>query len=443
MRHYLPTLSPFQMVIIALCLLIPTATQMIISVSAQTSCAVPFLYRDRDPKTHSWPPGQTVIVKADDLWSDAERRAIGAGAEKWNGSAILNCSRVTFRFAGEVHFNDAADYERDPPSGTVYYQRRTFGGGFEGVDDNVSGFPPRVVSANVAIHPGRTNVADSFVYLGTHEMGHTLGLANCSCTGETTIMGPHSNTVSSWNTRGPTECDNFVVRTLYCPTPTPTPTPSGSGGGPSICVGEVRGGGGFAGNQDGSTPPADMGCTSPVLLDVAGDGFALTDLAGGSEFDLNGDGVRGRLSWTAAGSDDAWLALDRNGNGTIDDGAELFGNYTPQPTPPPGEGRNGFLALAEFDKAGQGGNGDGHLNAADAVFSFLRLWQDINHDGVSQPDELHSLPALDVTRLHLSYKESRRADAYGNRFRYRAKVDDAKGGKVNRWAWDVFLVGTP
>lgn len=189
--------------------------------------------------------------------------------------------------------------------------------------------------------------------------------------------------------------------------------------------------------------------TSPILIDVAGDGFDLTDNAGGVSFDMNGDGARENLSWTTAGDDDAWLAFDRNGDGLIDKGAELFGNFTYQPNNSVGEERQGFLALAEFDRAasfangGYSGNGDEIINKDDAVFSSLRLWQDINHNGISEPSELHSLERLGLYSIELNYAESKHMDRHGNWFRYRAKVRDRRGAQLGRWAWDVFLIHKP
>ena len=227
-----------------------------------------------------------------------------------------------------------------------------------------------------------------------------------------------------FTTSGPSGAD-------CCP-PTPQPPPTD----PTPCTHHCGGGaGGF---------PVE-GCTcsnwiSPIVIDLLGDGFDLTGAAEGVSFDIDGDGARDNISWTAADSDEAWLALDRDGDGRVDDGRELFGNFTAQPAPPPGELKNGFLALAELDRPASGGNSDGVIDGLDSVFSALRLWRDANHDGRSAPGELHTLPSQGVARIHLDYRESKRADAHGNQFRYRAKVGDAKGSKVNRWAWDVFLV---
>src|SRR4029453_9566169 len=109
-------------------------------------------------------------------------------------------------------------------------------------------------------------------------------------------------------------------------------------------------------------------------------------------FDMGGDGHREPISWAARGTDDAWLVLDRNGNHLVDSSKEMFGLFTDQPHAT--TSRNVFVALAEFDRGDSGANRNGQIDSRDTVFSNLRLWQDQNHDGVSQPDELKTLSSL-------------------------------------------------
>jgi YD repeat-containing protein len=178
----------------------------------------------------------------------------------------------------------------------------------------------------------------------------------------------------------------------------------------------------------------------PLVMRLDGHPVRLTSVAGGVLFDVNGDGVRERVAWTVAGAPVGFLALDRDGDGAIDSLGELFGQVASGQRRPEGTA-NSFLDLAVFDGAENGGNGDGLISAADAVFGRLRLWVDANHDGASQPGELITLAEAGIASIELTAQPVGRRDAFGNYFKYRAAVHLADGGR--RTAWDVFLAARP
>jgi hypothetical protein len=164
----------------------------------------------------------------------------------------------------------------------------------------------------------------------------------------------------------------------------------------------------------------------------------MTNAQDGVKFNFFGDGVLRQISWTAAGADVGWLALDRNGNGKIDDGEELFSNVTPQP--PPGHGLLlGFKALAIYDQKENGGNGDGWIDAKDAIYPKLLVWVDKNHNGVSGPGELMTLSQAGIKAISVHYGLSDWVDAYGNQFRYRSQIVFNDGHASDNWAYDVIL----
>ncbi len=127
----------------------------------------------------------------------------------------------------------------------------------------------------------------------------------------------------------------------------------------------------------------------PLILDMDGDGLELLAMENSNVyFDLNSDGIQERSGWV--GPDDALLAYDRNGNGTIDNVSELFGN----PTTP------GFDELAGYDIPA-----NGVIDSGDALFADLQLWHDLNSDGLTGSGELTSLSAAGITSLSLNSVE--------------------------------------
>lgn len=183
------------------------------------------------------------------------------------------------------------------------------------------------------------------------------------------------------------------------------------------------------------------GASSPILLPTSkANDYPLTSADGGVLFDIDADGVKEQIAWTQAGAAVAFLALDRNGNGAIDDGRELFGGFIV-----PGA-RNGFMALTAL----VGRKGTGTVTNEDELFAQLLLWTDSNHDGISQPGELQPLGNL-YSEISLGYAGHNRGDEHGNLFRFMGSAVEKyeeerkfltldKRMSLTRRIYDVFFV---
>ncbi|RMR10291.1 calcium-binding protein [Pseudomonas syringae group genomosp. 7] len=144
---------------------------------------------------------------------------------------------------------------------------------------------------------------------------------------------------------------------------------------------------------------------SPLILDLDGNGVSTLGLSKGVHFDHDANGFREGTGWAGAG--DALLVLDKNHNGLIDDGAELFGNQSVL-----GDGTkagNGFEALKQLDS-----NRDGLFDSSDKMFTDVKVWEDLNFDGVSQSNEILSLDAVEISKIYLDYQSMATIDISGN-----------------------------
>jgi hypothetical protein len=159
--------------------------------------------------------------------------------------------------------------------------------------------------------------------------------------------------------------------------------------------------------------PAAWSQCSPIVVDLNKDGIRLGPAGVGVYFDVDADGGLNRVQWVRQGGDEAFLALDRNRNGVIDDGSELFGIGTFLQLEG-GRAPNGFVGLAQYDDPRLGGNDDGLITAADAVWSELVLWNDTNADGVSTGAEIQAPGSLGFTSFETIPKVRRYRDEAGN-----------------------------
>ena len=150
--------------------------------------------------------------------------------------------------------------------------------------------------------------------------------------------------------------------------------------------------------------------------------YTLTSADRGVAFDVDADGDLEQVAWTEAGTDVAFLALDRDGDGRISSGRELFGDRT---VPGVRVGVNALAQLAEYPGTW------GAVDSDNPLFARLGLWTDANHNGVSEVDELR--PAADeLAAIGLGYTPHRRLDSHGNQSRYRGFVHVRTAAGRNR-----------
>ena len=145
----------------------------------------------------------------------------------------------------------------------------------------------------------------------------------------------------------------------------------------------------------------------PLVFDLDGDGITTVSLEESNAFfDLDNNGFAEKTSWV--GAKEGLLAYDKNGDGIINGGNELFGDRTLMKDSKT-LASSGFTALAEYDN-----NKDGKIDSNDAIYTLLRIWQDSDGDGIASAGELKQLVDLGIVSIGLSYSNTGVTDGANN-----------------------------
>ncbi len=177
-----------------------------------------------------------------------------------------------------------------------------------------------------------------------------------------------------------------------------------------------------------------------MVIDLGKKGIELTNVDGGVHFDLDKNGFAEKTAWI--GTEDGFLALDRNGNGIIDDGGELFGDQVDL------DGRlaaSGFEALKQLDdnvNSETGEIGDGVIDKNDSRFSDLRVWIDANHNGKTDSGELKTLDELGITSISLNHTNKNVVDSQTGTIVTELSVVTFKDGSTSEISEHWFEVKT-
>ncbi len=160
----------------------------------------------------------------------------------------------------------------------------------------------------------------------------------------------------------------------------------------------------------------------PLILDLNGNGIMTTTVENGTYFDFKEDGFKEKTAWADNG--DGILVYDIDGNGTIDNAGELFGDRTLLANGT--YARNGYEAIKQYDT-----DKNGQINADDEIFNKLMVWMDADNDGITDKGELKSLTDLQVQSIGIAYTQTSITDANGNTILGQTDVTLTDGSKIS------------